>query len=166
MTGGTHDRNRNGQWTKTLAQAELDTRAVALRSTGLSYRAIGRLMDVSMSSAHRMVLRALAAVPVQAVGELRRIELERLDALTVCAFAEMDKVHPYVSNGRLIEGVEDSGPVLQAIGVLLRISESRRRLLGLDAPSRLHVLLSDEMTAEIEALAQELGVSDLGSTQE
>lgn len=41
-----------------------------------------------------------------------------------------------------------------------RLMVRKARLLGLDAPTSIHMVVSDEMTAEIEKLSAELGVID------
>ena len=153
-------RTGRGQYTTTLDDMETAAQAALLRAQGASYRQIAAAQGVSVSTAHERVRRALAAVPVEAVAELRKVELARLDMLTERAFAELERKHPTISGGRRFDDVEDSGPVFQAIDKIRLLSESRRRLLGLDAPSRVSMTVSDEMSAEIERLAAELGVTN------
>ena len=64
-----------------------------------------------------------------------------------------------ISHERLIPGVSDVRPKLLAIQALLRISESRRRLLGLDEPIKHEVRVNDKIVEEIERLALELGIA-------
>lgn len=149
-----------GGFQTTIEDMETAADAARLRAQGKSYRDIAVEQGVSVSTAHDRVKRAMAAVPVEAVTELRRVELERLDMLTERAFREMEKTHPFVSNGRRFDDLEDSGPVFTAIDRIRQLSESRRKLLGLDAPSKVAVTVSDEVSAEIERLAAELGVDD------
>lgn len=77
------------------------------------------------------------------------------------AMEVLEREHVTVSNGRVVSlddgtPLPDDGPVLQAIDRLLRIQERRARLLGLDAPVKRDLTLTDERTARIEALAEEL----------
>jgi predicted DNA-binding protein YlxM (UPF0122 family) len=152
------NRTRHGT-ESTVDDAQNAADAARLRAIGLSYRQIAERQGVSQSTAYDRVKRALAAVPVEAVRELRQVELERLDMLVAKAWQVLEDTHPYVTReGKVLEDLEDAGPVLQAITTLQRLSESRRKLLGLDAPTRTEITVTDQMTAEIERLAAELGV--------
>lgn len=151
-------RNPGGEFQHDIDQAALDTAAARMRAAGFSYQEIADNQSVSVSTSHGRVQRALAAVPVEAVAELRTVELQRLDDMLKQALIVLRKDHPLVSHGRLVPGVSDARPKLAAIDVMLRISSSRRRLLGLDAPIKHDVKVSDSLTAEIELLAQQLGI--------
>jgi hypothetical protein len=161
--------NRTPKSNRTISQAiddaEAAAAAVRLRTLGLSYREIAAEQGVSVATAHARVQRALAAVPVESVSELRRVELDRLDDLHKRLYAVARAEHPMVSHGRVIAGVRDLSPNLAAMAQLLRVSESRRKLLGLDAPTRLSVRVADEVTAEIEHLAEQLGISPIADIE-
>jgi hypothetical protein len=125
--------------------------ALDLRRAGVPYRAIGRQLNVSEAQAHRDVhaaLARLAELELESANELRTMELLRLDALSLEASRILSATHPLVSGGKVLSrftddgkaiGLTDDGPKLAAIDRLLRISESRRRLLGLDAPTAVDV---------------------------
>lgn len=68
---------------RSLAQAQLKrTRAVELLAAGYNYDEIARQVGFSnRGSAHRAVTRALAEREIEAVDDLRALELDRLDAL-------------------------------------------------------------------------------------
>lgn len=131
-----------------LEAAERHVRAFELRKAGASYRAIGADLGVSGKTAHedvRRVLAELAEATNDSAEEYRTMELERLDHLTLAAARVLQTTHPLVSGGKILSGfttdgkaigLTDDGPRLQAIDRLLRISESRRKLLGLDAPAK------------------------------
>lgn len=150
--------NAEGKFERTIEASRLEADAARLRSLGMSYREIAATQKIDVATAYRRVQHALAAVPVESVSELRRVELDRLDELQKRLFKVASSDHPMVSHGRVIPNVIDLTPNLQAMAQLLRLSESRRKLLGLDAPTRVHVRVSDEVTAEIERLAEQLGV--------
>lgn len=128
---------------RTIHQAELDAEAAHLRAQGLTYRQIGQRQGCNQSSAYQRVQRALAAVPVEAVEELRRVELERLDLL-------LEKV--------MTKAVSEDKGFLFAVDRALAIAERRSRLLGLDAPTRqtVTVITQDVVDAEIQRLEAEL----------
>lgn len=99
--------------------------------------------DVSAALAEKMKEQDLAA------GALRAKELALLDEALEVAHRIMNAEHLAHSNGRLIRreveqedgsvtlvDVIDNGPNLAAADRLIKVSESRRKLLGLDAPSK------------------------------
>lgn len=149
---GTHRRER------TVADAETDAEAARLRASGCSYAEIAKRQGCSVSTAHQRVARAIAAVPVEAVEELRQVELARLDTLIAKAFEVLNASHPLVSNGRRFDDLEDAAPILGALRELRALSESRRKLLGLDAPARqtVTVITEDVVDAAIRQLEAEL----------
>ena len=161
-TQKTDGRDSGGSFVRTLATAEDDAEAARMRSAGFSYREIAKAANCSASAAHDRVQRALAAVPMEAVRELRQVELARMDDLVKQASGILLREHPMISHGRLIAGVFDVRPKLLAIQALLRISESRRRLLGLDEPIKHEVRVNDKIVEEIERLAMELGIASDG----
>jgi len=108
----------------------LVVRALELKKSGASYQAIADALGFkARSHAYSLVMEGLAdldALSEESAAELRRVELERLDAMTLSLWEER-------SNPR----VTDS---------LLRISERRARLLGIDAPEKIEH--SGKMTLE------------------
>lgn len=98
--------------------------AVALRTAGATYAQIAKANNVSLMQSHRDVRRAMAEIV--AAGErdtetLVAIELERLDQVL-----------------RAMTAPARDGDA-RAAGVLVRASESRRKLLGLDAAQRVEL---------------------------
>lgn len=98
-------------------------KALELRIRGLPYRKIGDALGVTCGTAYKYVrgeLDKIAAECREQAGELQTIELERLDdAIT------------RITSG---EAYRSGDP--QTINTLIRLSESRRKLLGLDAPAK------------------------------
>lgn len=111
-----------------------EQRALELRRAGWSYDRIGGDLGVGRASAFkivRRVLQRLAAEATEDAGEVRRLELERLDALLTGLWP-----------------AAEAGDVA-AVAAVLRAMERRARLLGLDAPTRTH-LAGDAGGAPIE----------------
>jgi len=136
-----------------------------MRAAGAEWQAISDVLGYgSKSNAHRAVSAALAAAPNEAVEELRRLELLKLDALSAPAWAILDAPHPLVSAGRVMawdgEPLRDPQPVLAAIDRLLRISERRCRLLGLDAPVQVGPFTMAAIDAQLVVLEAELAARD------
>lgn len=119
--------------------ADRQYQALELRKQGQSYRAIAAALSISVGQAHadvQTVMAELAQLTHASAEEYRTMELERLDTLTVEAARILMATHPLVSGGKVLDGLSDDGPKLRAIAELRAISESRRKLLGLDAPAK------------------------------
>lgn len=145
----------------TIDTVERDAEMAHLRARGLSYRAIAGQVGCTASTAYLGVQRALAAVPVEAVGELRQVECARLDAVIARLWDVVEAEHPFISNGRRFDDVQDAGPVISALSGIVRASESKRKLLGLDAPARqmVTVVTEDAVDAELRRLEAELAAT-------
>lgn len=112
--------------------AERRVKAFELRKAGASYRQIGRKLGVSGKTAHEdvhAVLAELAAQSLESAAEYRALELERLDMAQLALYQHLDSGDP------------------QIVAAWVRVSESRRRLLGLDLqpgallPSDIEIIL-------------------------
>jgi hypothetical protein len=159
-------RGKDGRYTRTLEGAERDAEAARLRSRGQSLRQISEHLGYSNESgAYKAVQRALAAVPVEAAEELRRLQLEQLNHLGRRAFEVLEREHPLISpSGRIVvhdgHPLTDCRPVLRAIDALLRIMEREARLMGLDAPTRFEGFSLPTLDAEIARLTAQLAKND------
>lgn len=145
-------RDGDGKFTRSIETAELDARAARHRVDGLSYREIARALGYAdHSSARDAVQRALAAAPAEAGAEARQVELDRLDKLVAKATQIMNRPHLAYNNKGVVEwdgeALEDDAPALAAARLLQGLSESRRKLLGLDAETK--VSLSGGVRYEI-----------------
>ena len=158
-------RDGNGRFDRDPETAQRDAEAARLRSRGLTYRQIGEQLDMSKSSAHDAVQRALHDTLAEPAANVRAFELERLDEMWQAVMAVLEREHITVSQGRIVrrrvldangdpivvardrddkpifreEEVLDDAPVLAAVDRLLKIQERRARLLGLDAPTKAEV---------------------------
>lgn len=91
-------------------------RAYELRLKGRTYREIGEALGVSHVTARKWVTEHLESVTLPLVDEVRKQEVDRLTR--------------YLD--RLDERVEEGDD--KAIGLAIKISESLRKLLGVDVP--------------------------------
>ncbi len=106
---------------RTATAAERRQRAFALRLAGLTFEQIGVELGVSRQACHGLIARELARLNTQTendAGVLRQMEISRLDFLVRVTWVKAE-----------------SGD-LAAVDRLLKISERRSRLQGLDAPAR------------------------------
>lgn len=155
-----HKRARGGdsRFTRTPETAARDAEACELRAQGWTYQRIGDHFGINRRTAYDAVQKALTDIIREPAEAARQFELDRLDAelgrlakLEEAAREVLDRHHVTVANnGKIVhhdgEPLLDDGPVLQAIDRLLKIEESRRKngesrrkLLGLDAPSRMSI---------------------------
>jgi hypothetical protein len=169
MTKGT--RGGKGRFERNPDTAIRDAEAARLRVRGLTYRQIADdLGFAGPGKAYEAVKRVLADTVAEAADDLRAVELERLDRMYQAALKVMEADHFAVSHGKVIyldgdsKPLADSGPALAAMDRLLKIQERRAKLLGLDAPTKANVTVSDAITSEIEQLAAQLGMTE--ETQE
>jgi hypothetical protein len=149
---------------RTVNQIERDAQAVEYRRRGLSYRQIAAQMSwKNQASAYEAVQRGLIDSISEASDEVRRLELDKLDEYQRHALRVLATPHFLVSNGVLItdpdseKPLPDDSPVLAALDRLLKISERRSKLLGLDAPVRHEVITLDAIEAEIARLNVAMG---------
>ena len=133
----------DGKFVASPDTAERDAEAARLRGRGLSYRAIAAELKIDVHTAHDAVQRALRAIRAEGAAEARTLELERLDLAQAAVMQALEAKHFTVNQGRIIyhgEGpLTDWAPVLAAVDRLVKISESRRKLLGLDAEQKVSV---------------------------
>ena len=114
-------------------------RALQLRQEGYRYREIAVQLGITEQGAHQLVIDELRRQKTQLpelADEVRRLELERLDAMQLALVTKVKK--------------GDTA----AIQTVLKIMERRAKLLGLDAPQEFTLLLK----REVAALADELGL--------
>lgn len=163
MTGEIAGRGRGGRFERTVDTAKRDAEAARLKAKGLSYSQIAEVMEYANSGgAYKAVARALAAVPTESVNELRTVAVERLDEALRQVFGVISRRHVLVQHGKVVldprtgEVMRDDAPLLAAVGLLLKIEERRSRLLGLDAPARVDMAVSDETNRTIEAILTEM----------
>lgn len=120
---------------------ERRTRAIQLRNAGASWTDIANELGYANgSAASNDVTRALDVANrdlTESVEVFRDRELDRLDQLRQAAVEVLERHHVTVQNGKVVrlddEPLLDDAPVLAAIDRLVKISESQRKLLGLDS---------------------------------
>jgi hypothetical protein len=139
-------RSGTGLFVRDPETVKRDAECVRLRSRSMSYQQIADQLGITKSQAFDGVKRAMAEVVAEPAEDARRMELEKLDRLEQAALRVLEADHEVVYQGGRT-GIPDNGPRLQAVATLQRLSESRRKLLGLDRPQQLEV--SGGVTYEI-----------------
>jgi hypothetical protein len=132
-----------------------DARATNLRAQGLNYQQIADRLNLgSRGKAHDAVQRCLRDTLTPPADELRILEAERLDDLTRKAYEVLAADHIVTQHGKIVrdedgEPVKDHELTLKAIDRILRLSDARRRLLGLDVPVRADVTVHQVDVTEL-----------------
>ncbi|MFE7972998.1 hypothetical protein [Streptomyces shenzhenensis] len=148
-------RNSKGQYVRTPETAAQDARAAQLRAEGHTYQQIatelGWTTKAAAIDACRRAIRDACAGPGKALVDL---EVTRLEAMYDQVLDILTRDHPVVSHGRIVcsddgQPLVDDEMKLKAVDRMLRTRESFRKLVGLDAPSRVSV--------EAEQLGREIG---------
>lgn len=98
-----------------IARADQTAKALELRKAGLTFEKIaGQCGYKNAQLAHRAVSRAIRAIPKEAADEVRSLELERLDRLTLAVWPSAVK-----GDAKAVESV-------------VKLMKRRACLLGLD----------------------------------
>lgn len=135
--------------------------AVAMRLRGKSYSQIAEVLGITKQRAHQLVMQAFEEMRQQCAEDteqLRAIELARLDRITE-TFAPMLEMP-----GLDLQDVEAAK---KAADVLIKVSERRAKLLGLDAPTRAELTGKDgqPFVAGVFAIPQPAKDADVWAAQ-
>lgn len=112
--------------------------ALEYRKDGLDYREIAARLNLSVGGAHKAVQTALRKTIQEPADEVRTLEVTRLDTM-------LRAIAPQIAAG-------DHGAIDRA----LKIMERRAKLLGLDAPLKVHTDLM--LRGMVERAAAESGL--------
>lgn len=98
--------------------AEQRDHMLDLRKQGMTHREIGKAVNRSVSTVHKAIDEAIAAIPFENAEQVRHIELERVD--------------------KMLEGIWDSATTgdPKAVVAVVKLMERRAKYLGLDAPEK------------------------------
>lgn len=158
-------RDYRGRFTRSTETAQRDAVIAEMRSRRMTYQQIADDLGISDSAAHEAYQRVLERTIEEPAANARKRELEDLDAAQRAVLEVLEREHVTVSHGRVVrrlvgfetgedgsprldaqgerigiyEDVTDDGPILQAVDRLVKIGESRRKLLGLDAAQKMDV---------------------------
>lgn len=124
---------------KGASEAVIEKRQQALghRIAGMSYRKIGSIMGVHHGTAYEWV---------QAELDIARAECkEKAEELIEVELQRMDDALERVTNS---EGYRDGEPA--SIAAAMKISESRRKLVGADQPAKVEASTESDITVRVE----------------
>jgi hypothetical protein len=117
-------------------QREQQSLIASMRLAGASRQHIARALSLTVRQVNNHLQKLADSQPTPEIEALRQLEAERLDRLQVAVWS-----------------AAVSGST-QAIDTVLKISQRRSKLLGLDAPTRIDVSIRQEMEDALQALHQ------------
>lgn len=141
-----------------VATEKLPIQAVELKVGGLTYRQIGVRLEVTHARAHQLVNEALATQRTESektLQRLRDLEDERLDLALQNIFPLLTTPDSLVvrtlNDGSEVR--EDAAEIrLKAIDRLIKVSQRRSELHGLNAPAK-HALTDADGNSVLPALS-------------
>lgn len=134
-----------------------------------NFNEVARILGLSNVYVKKLYSKALKDIIVDKVDDYRRVEMVRLDKLHSKAMEVLEAFHPVVNAGVVVRDIiedangnpvlnengerktyrlQDQTPLLQAIDRVVKVSERRSRLLGLDMPTK---VAATDPTGEKEA---------------
>lgn len=126
---------------------------------GTTQEELAERHGISQERVSQIIKAVRASIPETDVSEARKRHLDVLDVLAKTAAEIMAApLPPAYSNGRPIRDdddnlVLDAGPRLAAMDRLVKISERVSKVLGLDAPVKADVTVSEQESQSAEAAA-------------
>ena len=136
----------------------LQVQVLELYGKNPNMMSVSREMGLSYAYCQKLYRNALKSIVVESVEDYRKLEMKRLDTLHQKAMEVLEAFHPLVNAGQVVRDtiddeygnpiinseteqvltrrLQDQAPLLQAIDKVLKISERRSRLLGLDMPTK------------------------------
>jgi hypothetical protein len=145
------------------------SQAYELRLRGRTIRQIADDMGISSSKVHVLLREEIREREDPLIEKVRQFELDRLDGyMQACmhvldnpgsiemvahwdgSYELNDKGEPFKKITMVPVVIVDDRKILAAIDRLVKISESRRKLLGVDAPIRTHVEVTETTQQDLE----------------
>jgi hypothetical protein len=117
-------RHKSKSGAKRIAHMDMVMRALELRRDGKTCQQVADELGLSSAGhAHKLITTAIATAPLEAIDEVRKMEVARLENLYDRALQRGERA-------------KADGHKLEALSLALRISERRSKLLGLDAATK------------------------------
>ena len=147
-----------------IIHEQRDLQGMRMRALGYSWDQVARRLGYpSRQQARARIMDTASQLKLETIDEFRAIEAERLDYLATRLMHVIEykdyKVTPRgdVARGPDGEFLEDHTTRVNAIAELRRVSESKRRLFGVDMPLKTEISISEkELNADIREVLKQL----------
>lgn len=132
------------------------SQAYDLRLRGRTIRQVADDMGISPTKVHGLLREEIREREDPLIEKVRQFELDRLDGYMQACMYVLDNpgtvvLAPTGPGGDMMQHViVDDRKILGAIDRLVKISESRRKLLGIDAPIKTQVDVVETTQADLE----------------
>jgi hypothetical protein len=140
-------------------RSEERQRAYELRLRGRTLRQIADDMGIDVKKVHTLLREEIKLREDPFIDQVRQFELDRLDGYQqACMYVLDNPGKPFFDEvTEQWHVIVDEDKILKAIDRLVRISESRRKLLGVDAPvkTQVDVVETTQQDLEIQELIRE-----------
>jgi hypothetical protein len=153
-----------------LQRAQADAKVCTLRAQGWEFRDIAEHLGLgSPAAAQQAMRRALVETMRAPADELRGVELTLINQGIRMCWEIINNPQPLLDRaGNAVavydgvsgeeRGVPDQGVMVQALAQLNKFGESRRKLMGLDAPTRSISATVKPTLADAQQMAIDAGV--------
>lgn len=119
-------------------RADMAAKAYVMKLKGVTNVKIGEELGVSRETVRTLLKEYIDALTVPLAEDMRKAENDKLDRLEAIAWKLLEENHVAFQHGKVVslDGVplSDKEPVFKALDRLLKTSESRRKLWGVDVP--------------------------------
>ena len=156
-------RRADGRYIPTQAAADRAAEAARLKAANprMTYQQIADAVGYSHKKvAWAAIQRCRESVVRKAGADLIAAEADHLDDLFVAALEVLERDHITVSHGKVIKDDDDNvilddGPKLAAIDRLVKVRESYRKLLGLDAAQKIDATIAAPQDTELQEMLRQ-----------
>lgn len=153
---------RYGKTGNPAQRADMAARAYSMSLRGETNVAIGQELGVSRETVRTLLREYIDALTVPLAEEMRKAESDKLDRLEAVAWKLLEENHVAFQHGKVVsldgKPISDKEPVFKAIDRLLKTSESRRKLWGIDVPVKTEhtVITSSPVDESVRRLVEEM----------
>jgi transposase-like protein len=143
-------------------RADLRNRAYQRRLEGATYSDIAKELGVSAPTVKTLCQEYIDHITLPQAEQYRKIEADKLSIAEQVAWKILRDNHITIQHGKVVmlndEPIADPEPVFKAIATVLKISERRAKLLGLDMPvkTETEVKVSTPIDQSVEAMLREM----------
>lgn len=153
---------RYGKTGNPAQRAELAAKAYSMALKGETYTAIGKALGVSRTTVATLCSEYVTELTVPLADDMRKREDDKLNRLEALAWKLLADKHIAYQHGKVVmldgSAIEDTEPVFKAIDRVLKVSERRSKLWGIDMPTKSeHTIRTDSVVDDsILALVAEM----------
>ncbi|MGC5562822.1 hypothetical protein ACPYPG_08265 [Streptomyces sp. FR-108] len=165
-------KNQVGKTGNSAQRAALAAEVYKLRLKGATYKEIGAEFGFSYETSRRLVTEYIESLVVPLAEQMRKVEDDKLNRVDAVCWKLLEDNHVAFQHGKVVshdgKPIKDTEPVYKAVDRIIKTSESRRRLWGLDTPVKTEhvVTTTTPLDANIANMMEQLKANDAKQAQE